>query len=495
MDLMQRLSEYRSEEERLRWEGTFAEYFDLVRENPRIARLSHARIFDMIMVSGVEPQGEHDPPRYQFFEGELFGLEKPLQQIVEYFNSAAQRLEVRKRILLLMGPVGGGKSTIVSMLKRGLEAHTRTEAGGVYAIKGCPMHEEPLHVVPETLRPDIEKEYGVFIEGDLCPHCRFYFERNGDEVANHPFGPTFRRLAFEQVPVKRIVFSEKHRSGIGTCTPSDPKSQDIAELVGGIDLSTIGEVGVESDPRAYRFDGELNIANRGLMEFIEMLKCDEKFLYVLLTLSQEQNIKTGRFSMIYADEVVVSHTNEHEYQSFVGNKKSEALQDRIILVKVPYNLRVSDEVKIYEKLLQQSALQNVHIAPHTLRVASLFAVLSRLEPPKKAGMSLMKKLRLYDGQDVEGFNRKDAKELQEETVREGMDGISPRYVINRLSSALIREGITCINPIAALRSLRDGLDQHTSISKQDRERYLNLIDEARREYDEMAKNEGQRAFV
>src|SRR6266849_4754117 len=299
----------------------------------------------------------------------------------------------------------------------------------------------------------------------------------------------------EDVQVERLVFSEKHRVGIGTFTPSDPKSQDIAELVGGIDLSTIGEVGVESDPRAYRFDGELNIANRGLMEFIEMLKCDEKFLYVLLTLSQEQNIKTGRFSMIYADEVVVSHTNENEYTSFVGNKKSEALQDRIILVKVPYNLRVSEEIRIYEKLLRQSALQNVHIAPHTLRVASLFAVLSRLEPPKKAGMSLMKKLRLYDGQDVEGFNRKDAKELQEETVREGMDGISPRYVINRLSSALIREGISCINPIAALRSLRDGLDQHTSISKADRERYLNLIDEARREYDDLAKNEVQRAFV
>src|SRR5437016_2145038 len=204
------------------------------------------------------------------------------------------------------------------------------------------------------------------------------------------------------------------------------------------------------------------------MEFIEMLKCDEKFLYVLLTLSQEQNIKTGRFSMIYADEVVVSHTNENEYASFVGNRKSEALQDRIILVKVPYNLRVSDEIRIYEKLLKQSnVLQTVHVAPNTLKIASLFAVLSRLEPPKKAGMSLMKKLKLYDGQDVEGFNRKDVRELQEETVREGMDGISPRYVINRLSSALIREGIACINPIAALRSLRDGLDQHTSISKAD----------------------------
>jgi serine protein kinase len=479
---MDRLSQYRSEEAKLKWEGSFADYFDLVKKNPKIARLAHARIFDMIMAAGVEPHGENDPPTYEFFAPELYGVDHALRQVVDYFSSAAQRLEVRKRILLLMGPVGGGKSTIVSLLKRGLEAHTRTDDGAVYAIKGCPMHEEPLHLIPDVLRPEVEREFGIYIEGDLCPHCRYMVDH---EYENR----------VEEVRVERIVFSEKHRHGIGTFTPSDPKSQDIAELVGGIDLSTIGEVGVESDPRAYRFDGELNIANRGLMEFIEMLKCDEKFLYVLLTLSQEQNIKTGRFSMIYADEVVVSHTNENEYNSFVGNKKSEALQDRIILVKVPYNLRVSEEIRIYEKLLRQSALQNVHIAPHTLRVASLFAVLSRLEPPKKAGMSLMKKLRLYDGQDVEGFNRKDVKELQEETVREGMDGISPRYVINRLSSALIREGITCINPIAALRSLRDGLDQHTSISKADRERYLNLIDEARREYDDLAKTEVQKAFV
>src|SRR5439155_15681670 len=217
--------------------------------------------------------------------------------------------------------------------------------------------------------------------------------------------------------------------------------------------------------------------------------------YVLLTLSQEQNIKTGRFSMIYADEVVVSHTNEHEYQSFVGNKKSEALQDRIILVKVPYNLRASDEVKIYEKLLKQSALQNVHIAPNTLRIASIFAILTRLEPSKKAGMSQMKKLKLYDGEDIEDFKQKDIKELQEEAQREGMDGISPRYVINRLSGALVKDGTTCINAIDALRALRDGFEQHTSISREGRERLVNLISEVRHEYDEIAKREVQKAFV
>jgi serine protein kinase len=481
MDLVKRLEEYRDRERNLSWEGTFAQYFEIATRQPAVTQLAHERIYNMIMAKGSETNrlGE---PRYAFFSQEIFGLERPLQQIVEYFHSSAQRLEVRKRILLLMGPVGGGKSTIVHLLKRGLEAHTRTDEGAAYAIKECPMHEEPMHLIPLDLRPDVEKEFGLYIEGELCPQCRWLLENKYDGK-------------IEDVPVRRMAFSEKHRVGIGTFTPSDPKSQDVAELVGGIDLSTIGEVGVESDPRAYRFDGELNIANRGLMEFVEMLKTDEKFLYVLLTLSQEQNIKTGRFAMIYADEVVVSHTNENEYAAFVGNRKSEALQDRIILVKVPYNLRVSDEVKIYEKLLGQSALKDVHIAPYTLRIASTFAILTRLEESKKAGMSRMKKLKLYDGEDVEEYKQKDIKELQDETVREGMEGISPRYVINRLSSALVRDGVTCINPIDALRALRDGLEQHTSISRDQRETYLNFIGEARKEYDDLAKREVQRAFV
>jgi serine protein kinase len=481
MDLVKRLEEYRDRERELQWEGTFAQYFEIASKKSEVTHLAHERIYHMIMDAGVGTSRTGEP-LFNFFSDEIFGIEKPLQQIVEYFHSAAQRLEVRKRILLLMGPVGGGKSTIVYLIKRGLEAYSRTHEGALYAIRDCPMHEEPMHLIPNDLRADVEKEFGLYIEGDLCPHCRYMVDT---QFTGH----------IEDVPVKRLAFSEKYRVGVGTFTPSDPKSQDISELVGGIDLSTIGEVGVESDPRAYRFDGELNIANRGIMEFVEMLKTDEKFLYVLLTLSQEQNIKTGRFSMIYADEVVVSHTNEHEYQSFVGNKKSEALQDRIILVKVPYNLRASDEVKIYEKLLKQSALQNVHIAPYTLRIASIFAILTRLEPSKKAGMSPMKKLKLYDGEDIEDFKQKDIKELQDEAIREGMDGISPRYVINRLSSALVKQNTTCINPIDALRALRDGLDQHTSITREERERYLNFIQEARKEYDEMAKKEVQRAFV
>ncbi|HJQ68048.1 MAG TPA: protein prkA [Blastocatellia bacterium] len=480
------LETHRRDRERLAWEGTFRDYFELVLQNPNISKLSHARICDMVLAASVEKinEGSRDEiTRFNFFSDELYGIEGPISKIVEYFKSAGQRLEVRKRILLLMGPVGGGKSTIVTMLKRGLEKWSRTDNGSVYAIKDCPMHEEPLHLIPPELRPEIARHYGMYIEGELCPQCRYNLE--------HVY-----HGRHEDVLVHRIVFSEKDRIGIGTFAPSDPKSQDITELTGSIDLSTIGEVGVESDPRAYRFDGELNIANRGLMEFVEMLKVDEKFLYSLLTLSQEQNIKTGRFAMIYADEAIISHTNENEYSAFVANRKSEALQDRIIMIKVPYNLKVSQEERIYDKLLKQSeALRNIHIAPNTLRIAAMFAVMTRLEEPKKANIDIVKKMKLYDGEDVEGFKTKDVRELQEDTVREGMDGISPRYIINRLSGALVRDNITCINPIDALRAIKDGFEQHTGISTDQRDRYLNLIASTRREFDDIAKNEVQRAFV
>lgn len=480
-DVRARLEAYRLQQKEMAWTGTFDQYLEMAIKNPHVAQLAHARIYDMIMEEGVE-EGPDGQPRYKFFAKGLFGLEKPVAQIVEYFSAAAKRLEPRKRILLLMGPVGGGKSTIAILLREGLERYTRTARGALYGIKGCPMREEPLHLIPKEMRADLQRDFGLYIEGTLCPSCAHILRERYD-------GDIYR------MPVERVVFSAETRVGLGTFVPSDPKSQDVSELVGSIDLSTIGEVGVESDPRAYRFDGELNVANRGLIELIEMLKADEKLLYVLLTLSQEQNIKTGRFSLVYADEVILGHTNENEYKTFVGNPKSEALQDRIILVRVPYNLRVSEEERIYEKLLAQSNVSGVHIAPHTLRVASMFANLSRLEPSKKASMSLVKKMKLYDGEEVEGYKTKDVRELQEEATREGMDGISPRYIIDRLSNALIRQGATCINPINALRALRDGFDQHTAFSKEERDRYMNLLADARREYDEMAKREVQRAFV
>nr|WGD64685.1 serine/threonine protein kinase PrkA [Bacillus subtilis] len=481
MDILKKIEQYREEEQRLKWEGTFADYLEIIKENPMVAQSAHSRVFNMIKDSGIEEIDGRK--KYSFFDRELFGLEESLERLVEeYFHPAAKRLDVRKRILLLMGTVSGGKSTLVTMLKKGLEAYTLTDNGAVYAIKGCPMHEDPLHLIPHHLRDDFYREYGIRIEGSLSPlNVMRLEEEYGGRI--------------EDVKVERIFFSEDKRTGIGTFSPSDPKSQDIADLTGSIDFSTIAEYGSESDPRAYRFDGELNKANRGMMEFQEMLKCDEKFLWHLLSLTQEGNFKAGRFALISADELIVAHTNETEYRSFISNKKNEALHSRIIVMPVPYNLKVSEEERIYEKMIAESDVADVHIAPHTLKVAAMFSILTRLKEPKRSDIDLVKKMRLYDGESVEGYNSVDVEDMKKEYNDEGMSGIDPRYVINRISSTIIRKNMESINSLDVLRSLKEGLDQHPSISSEDRERYLNFISAARKEYDDIAKKEVQKAFV
>ncbi|WP_077702185.1 PrkA family serine protein kinase [Virgibacillus dokdonensis] len=481
MDILNKVKQYREEEQQLKWEGTFGEYLDIIKQRPEVAQTAHSRIYNMIKSAGIT---ERDGKRmYEFFGEEIFGLEEAIERLVEeYFHPAAKRLDVRKRILLLMGPVSGGKSTIVTMLKRGLEKYSRTDEGAVYAIKGCPMQEDPLHLIPPHLRQEFFEEYGIRIEGSLSPlnTMRLEKEYNGK---------------IEDVRVERIFFSEDKRVGIGTFSPSDPKSQDIADLTGSIDFSTIAEYGSESDPRAYRFDGELNKANRGMMEFQEMLKCDEKFLWHLLSLTQEGNFKAGRFALISADELIVAHTNEAEYRSFIANQKNEALHSRIIVMPIPYNLKVSEEERIYQKMIHESDMAHVHIAPHALRVAAIFSILTRLEDSKKPGVDLIKKMRLYDGESVEGYNQADVDELKDEFPVEGMNGIDPRYVINRISSTIIRKEVPAINALDVLRSLKEGLSQHPSISDDDKETYMNYISVARKEYDEIAKKEVQKAFV
>ena len=489
-DILKQAEEQRQTADKLHWEGTFKDYLDIVAKNPKVADLSHARMYDMISAAGVEDPGEGLPKVYKFFEGELFGMERTIQHLVEeYFAPAARRLDIRKRILMLVGPVGGGKSTLSTLLKKGLEKYSKTDEGAVYAIKGSPMHEEPLHLIPEDLRDTFKQQFGIHIEGDLDPVDAHRLK--------HEWGGRI-----DDVPVERITLSERERRGIGTFKPADPKSQDVAELTGSVNIQALTEYGLESDPRAYNFDGELNIANRGVIEFIEMLKAEKRFLYELNTVAGEQTIKASRFALIYADLVVLAHTNEYEYNSYFGNKENEAMIDRIFVVRVPYNLRLTEEIKIYEKLIGQSQLSEdradltaVHIAPHTLRTASMFALLTRLKPSKKSGLSLMTKLKLYDGEKQVGdWDQKHIRELQDEFMDEGMSGVSPRFVINRISAALVKGGKGYVTPIDVLRGMRDGLQEYTS-SEEEHRRLLGFIDETRKDYDELAKKEVQRAFV
>ncbi len=463
------------------WQGTVEDYINLVIKNPNLHCGAHKRVLKMIDSHGIDKDENGEITSYNFFKDDLFGVDDSIREIMSYLRAAATGSEVGRRILLLYGPTSSGKSQLAILLKKGLEAYSKTDEGAMYALSESPMYEDPLCAIPLEHRSRFEKQLKIKINGELSPYMSLILrERYNDN--------------FLALPVKRIFISEKDRIGLGTFVPSDKKSQDISELVGSIDLSAIGKYGAESDPRAYRFDGELNIANRGMMEFIEMLKVDQKFLYVLLTLAQEKNIKTGRFSLIYADEFILSHTNESEYKRFLGKEDMEALHDRIIVVKVPYNLCVNDEVRIYQKLIQQSSFDGVHIAPHTVYCAALFAVLSRLKKSKHEGLELMTKLRLYNNEEVEGFTQKDIPALKREFDDEGMDGVSPRYVINRLSSSLSESEVTCITPIDIIRSIRSGFKSNPKLDAKEIERLENLLTQVIEEYNGIAKNDVQKAF-
>jgi serine protein kinase len=470
---------------------TFSDYLEKVKKNPRLASTAHKRIFDMISSYGVEVDGETGVEKYRFFETELFGIEDSTKEIMEYFKGAALGAEVGKRFLLMFGPPASGKSCLLTMVKRGMEEWSKTEQGAMYAIEGCPMNEDPLNAVPAPMRPKVEKDLGIKIEGTLCPVCAYKLREDfeGD---------------FLKFSAKRFFMSEAERKAIGSFCPSDPKSQDISELIGGIDLSKVGNYGSESHPLAFKFDGELNVANRGLVDFIEILKLDEKFLYVLLTATQEHVIKTPRYPLIHIDEVIMSHTNESEYTDFMGNPKNEALIDRMIVCEVKYNLHVDDEVRIYEKLFRQGDTGDIHIAPHTFKVAAIFAVLTRLEEPKDRGLDVVKKMKLYNGEDVEGFSKRDIPRLKRDTPREGMAGMSPRFVIDRLVTTAIRapEGVLedgkpkpkYVTPIEALRALKDGLGASSKFKPEERERFNGFLQLAKVEFDGIARNEVQKAF-
>ena len=211
-DILKQAEEQRAQTDKLHWEGTFKDYLDVVSKNPKVADLAHARMYDMIAAAGIQDNGEGKPKTYKFFEGELFGMERTLAHLVEeYFAPAARRLDIRKRILMLVGPVGGGKSTLATLLKKGLEKYSRTRRrAAIYAIHGCPMHEEPLHLIPEDLRDALKREIGVYVEGDLCPVCAYRLKTEwGGKI--------------DDVPVVRMTLSERERRGVGTFKPADPK--------------------------------------------------------------------------------------------------------------------------------------------------------------------------------------------------------------------------------------------------------------------------------
>jgi serine protein kinase len=521
----QNIDEYKE----FNWTGTFQDYVDIVTKKPHVARNAFQRVYDMLISYGYEEYTEFKKNiiRYNFFKDEkrngadaVFGLEISLMRLVDMFKAAAKGYGPEKRLFLLHGPVGSSKSTIARLLKQGLEDYSKTDEGALYSFKWidpnpapgqerllggepflkCPIHEEPLTLIPVDMRQKLlteinkgkKSEYKVSIKGDLCPSCRYIF----NNLMNRYQGDWTKVI--EHVVVNRVILSEKDRIGIGTFQPKDEKNQDSTELTGDVNYRKIAIFGSDSDPRAFNFDGEFNIANRGLVEFIEVLKLDVAFLYDLLGASQEHKIKPKKFSQTDVDLVILGHTNEPEYRKLQSNEYMEALRDRTLKVDVPYVTKLQEEIKIYRKDFNESSVRGKHIAPHTVEMAAMWAVLTRLEQPKKANVSLLQKLKLYDGKFLTGFTEEDVKELRKESRREGLDGISPRYIQDKISNALVSEtygDVGCVNPFMVMNELEGGLKHHSLIDSDDKKKhYMELLAVVKQEYEDIVKNEVQRAI-
>jgi serine protein kinase len=523
-DLLSKVRQDRELEsfQELHWTGTLQDYVELAVKDPRISRNAFQRLYDMVLSHGTEEVVKHKERivRYRFFSDPLggghdavFGLERPLQRLVNVVKAAACGYGAERRILLLHGPVGSAKSTIVRLLKRGLEQYSRSKEGALYTFQwktgrpgpdgegweNCPMHEEPLRLVPagsrapilEAMNAGLDAPYKIEVSGDLCPSCRMNYR-----LALERHAGDWSRMIEQDIRVRRLVLSEKDRVGIGTFQPKDEKNQDSTELTGDINYRKIAEYGSDSDPRAFNFDGEFNISNRGIVEFIEVLKLDVAFLYDLLGASQEHSIKPKKFAQTDIDEVILGHTNEPEYRRLQSNELMEAFRDRTVKIDMPYNVELDDEVKIYRRDFGPGQVRSKHIAPHTLEMAAMWAVLTRIQEPKKAQLSILQKLKLYNGRMLPGYTEDTIRELREEAAGEAMTGISPRYVQDKVSNALVGdEGPRCINPFLAMNELDAGLVHHSLIASDDmKKRYRELLALVKREYEDVIKNEVQRAI-
>ena len=516
------------EYQELNWEGSLEDYLKLVQENPRVTRNAFQRMYDMILSYGVDDYLEHKKKitRYRFFRDErhngrdaVYGIDQSLNHLVDTFKSASRNYGTEHRVILLHGPVGSAKSTIVRLLKKGLEEYSYIPEGAMYTFAWtnitndlekevfalvndelpCPMREEPLHLIPpeqrgklieELMRNSSDSKFPIHVDGDLCPACRQMYR----DLMRRYKGDWFKVM--DHIRVRRLVLSEKDRIGIGTFQPKDEKNQDSTELTGDINYRKIAIYGSDSDARAFNFDGEFNVANRGIIEFIEVLKLEVAFLYDLLGASQEHKIKPKKFPQTDIDEVIIGHTNEPEYRKLQNNEFMEALRDRTVKIDIPYITKLSDEIKVYEKDYNSERIRGKHIAPHTVAMASMWAVLTRLEMPKKANLTLLQKLKLYDGKTLPGYTEDSVKELQREAAREGMDGISPRYIQDKISNALVNEQFAgCVNPFMVLNELESGLRHHSLIkSDEQRKSFHELLGVVKHEYEDIVKNEVQRAI-
>ena len=471
-------------------EFSLSEYLALCKKDP----LVYATAAERMLAAIGEPEQvdtRHDPRRSRIFSNkiiklypafrEFYGMEEVIEQVVSYFRHAAQGLEERKQILYLLGPVGGGKSSIAERLKYLMEKIP------FYCIKGSPVNESPLGLFSEeedgTL---LEEDFGIprrYLRGIPSPWAvKRLHEFNGD---------------INQFRVVRRYPSVLKQIAVSKTEPGDENNQDISSLVGKVDIRKLEDYG-QDDPDAYSYSGGLCLANQGLMEFVEMFKAPIKVLHPLLTATQEGNFKgTEGFGAMPFEGIILAHSNESEWKTFKNNRNNEAFLDRIYIVKVPYCLRVSDEIKIYEKLVRTSSLAEAPCAPGTLKMMAQFAVLSRLKEPENS--SIYSKMLVYDGENLKDTDPK-AKSRQEYVdyagVDEGMNGLSTRFAFKILSKVFNFDNTeVAANPVHLLYVLEQQIERE-QFSPELEQRYFSYIKEyLAQRYAEFIGKEIQTAYL
>jgi len=472
---------------RKRFSGTFLDYIKHIQDNPDIVMSSHKRLYGRIVEHGSQSMSNSDPRKkkifnsesvmiYDYFKEHFFGMENVIFKIMQYLKSAAHKGEESKQVLLLMGPVGAGKSALTEHIKQSLHGAT------YFHLDGDSQRGEPLQLIPRSLRPKFSEKLGVKIEGDISPVVRYKLLKELDGK-------------YENYPVVETSFSQRGRRGIASVPPMDANSQDTSVLIGNVDISKLDRY-AEDDPRALSLNGAFNVGNRGIVELVEVFKNEIEFLHTIITATQEKRIPSpGKSDMIHFDGVIIAHCNESEWNRFQSDHTNEAILDRVVKVDVPYCLELNEEIKIYEKLLGQSEFV-AHIAPHTLRVASMFSVMSRLKSSAKC--DLLTKMKIYNGEEVieKGrVKRIDIADLREESRREGMSGISTRFVAKALDVALAISEKGMITPISVIESLTRMIKEQL-VDEEFKQQCLEIIQKVvREEYLKILENEIAKAFV
>tara|TARA_Y100000593_G_scaffold50967_1_gene95782 strand:+ start:4143 stop:6065 length:1923 start_codon:yes stop_codon:yes gene_type:complete len=481
------ITKQRKEKKEEKFKGTFLDYLEKIQEDPNIAQPAHKRLYNAIKKHGVNKMDDDNFRKkkifnddnikiYDYFKEEFFGNERVIEKLMHFLKSAALRGEESRQVLLLMGPVGAGKSALTEHIKDALDGET------YYHLDGDPQRGEPLQLIPRSLRNQFEKMLGVKIEGDLSPVARWrLLEEYGGQ--------------YENFAVRTSTFSQRGRRGIASVPPMDANSQDVSVLIGSEDISKLDKYS-EDDPRVLNLTGAFNVGNRGIVELIEVFKNEIEFLHTIITATQEKRVPApGKHDMVFFDGVILAHCNESEWNRFKSEHTNEAILDRVVKINVPYCLELNEEVRIYQKILKRSDFK-AHIAPHTIKVASMFSIMSRL---KKSGKcDVLTKMKIYNGEDVIEKGRVkniDINDLREEHREEGMTGISTRFIMKAIDHALVMSENHCVTPIGVMKSITKMVKEQI-VDEDFREKCLEIIQNVvREEYLRILETEIAKAFI